>query len=207
MTWAGNLPDPYNIGGDNRIRMCHPLLSRPGNCLVMTFCLAFLTYSWAAGAPSDKLDEDGARFELIGSTTFRWMSIIKVYDARLHLGAGEPPTKVFADIPVRLQLTYHRGFTAAEIVQGGDTLLARNVKVETLAALRERLELINRAYRDVREGDSYTLTYAPGKGTTLRLNGSPLVTIPGQDFAAAYFRIWLGDDPISESMRDALLGR
>lgn len=173
----------------------------------MTFCLALHTYSWAAGAPSDKLDEDGARFELIGSTTFRWMSIIKVYDARLHLGAGEPPTKVFADIPVRLQLTYHRGFTAAEIVQGGDTLLARNVKAETLAALRERLELINRAYRDVREGDSYTLTYVPGKGTTLRLNGSPLVTIPGQDFAAAYFRIWLGDDPISESMRDALLGR
>ena len=31
--------------------------------------------------------------------------------ARLHLGAGEPSSKVFADIPVRLQLTYHRGFT------------------------------------------------------------------------------------------------
>ena len=170
-------------------------------------CLALLPYSWAAEAPSDKLDEDGARFELIGSTTFRWMSIIKVYDARLHLGAGEPPTKVFADIPVRLQLTYHRGFTAAEIIKGGDTLLARNVKAESLAALRDRLELINRAYRDVREGDSYSLTYVPGKGTTLRLNGSPLVTIPGHDFATAYFRIWLGDDPISESMRDALLGR
>lgn len=46
-------------------------------------CLALLPYSWAAEATSDKLDEDGARFELIGSTTFRWMSIIKVYDARL----------------------------------------------------------------------------------------------------------------------------
>ena len=170
-------------------------------------CLALLPYSWAAEAPSDKLDEDGARFELIGSTTFRWMSIVKVYDARLHLGTGEPPTKVFADIPVRLQLTYHRGFTAAEIIKGGDTLLARNVKAETLTALRERLELINRAYRDVREGDSYTLTYVPGKGTTLRLNGSPLVSIPGHDFAAAYFRIWLGDDPINKSMRDTLLGR
>jgi hypothetical protein len=135
------------------------------------------------------------------------MSIIKVYDARLHLGAGEPAAKLFADIPVRLQLTYHRGFTAAEIIKGGDTLLARNVKAEALSTLRERLELINRAYRDVREGDSYTLTYVPGKGTTLRLNGAPLVTIPGHDFAAAYFRIWLGDDPISESMRDALLGR
>ena len=175
--------------------------------LALVLCLVISPNARAIQGNPDELTEDGARFELIGTTTFRWMSVIKVYDARLHLGAGEPPTKVFADIPVRLQLTYHRGFTAAEIIKGGDTLLARNVKAETLVSLRERLELINRAYRDVREGDRYTLTYAPGKGTTLRLNGSPLVTIPGHDFAAAYFRIWLGDDPISESMRDALLGR
>lgn len=175
--------------------------------LALVLCVVISPDARAIQGNPDELTEDGARFVLVGATTFRWMSVIKVYDARLHLGAGEPSSKVFADIPVRLQLTYHRGFTAAEIVQGGDTLLARNVKAETLAALRERLELINRAYRDVREGDSYTLTYVPGKGTTLRLNGSPLVTIPGQDFAAAYFRIWLGDDPISESMRDALLGR
>ena len=190
-----------------RVASRHPSLQGLIKSFVLMVCLTANANANATPAHTGQLTEDGARFELIGSTTFRWMSVIKVYDARLHLGAGQPPTKVLADIPVRLQLTYHRGFTAAEIVQGGDTLLARNVKAETLAALRERLELINRAYRDVREGDSYTLTYVPGKGTTLRLNGSPLVTIAGQDFAAAYFRIWLGDDPISESMRDALLGR
>ena len=185
----------------------HTLLRDLFKRLTLALCLAILPTARASQAATDQLIEDGARFQLVGATTFRWMSIVKVYDARLHLGAGEPPTKVFADIPVRLQITYHRGFTAAEIIKGGDTLLARNVKAETLAAMRDRLELINRAYRDVREGDSYTLTYVPGKGTTLRLNGSPLVTIPGHDFATAYFRIWLGDDPISESMRDALLGR
>jgi hypothetical protein len=185
----------------------HTLFRDLFKSLTLVLCLAILPTARASQAATDQLTEDGARFELVGATTFRWMSIVKVYDARLHLGTGEPPTKVFADIPVRLQLTYHRGFTAAEIIKGGDTLLARNVKAETLTALRERLELVNRAYRDVREGDSYTLTYVPGKGTTLRLNGSPLVTIPGHDFATAYFRIWLGDDPISESMRDALLGR
>jgi hypothetical protein len=175
--------------------------------LALVLCVVISPDARAIQGNPDELSEDGARFVLVGATTFRWMSVIKVYDARLHLGAGEPSSKVFADIPVRLQLTYHRGFTAAEIIKGGDTLLARNVKADALVSLRERLELINRAYRDVREGDSYTLTYVPGKGTTLRLNGSPLVTVPGHDFAAAYFRIWLGDDPISKSMRDTLLGR
>lgn len=153
------------------------------------------------------LSEDGATFQRIGAKTFRWMSILKVYDASLHLGAGESPERVFADIPMRLHLVYHRGFTAAEIVKGGDTLLARNVDAATLTALRDRLERLNATYRDVKPGDSYTLTYVPGAGTTLRLNGSALITVPGHDFAAAYFRIWLGDKPINDSLRDALLGR
>jgi hypothetical protein len=153
------------------------------------------------------LEEDGVLFLQTGVKTFRWKSVLKVYDAALHLGAGESPRRIFADIPTRLHLGYHRGFAAAEIVKGGDALLARNVDAATLAALRERLGLINRTYRDVKAGDSYTLTYVPDRGTTLRLNGAPLVTIPGHDFAAAYFRIWLGDDPISPSLRDTLLDR
>lgn len=153
------------------------------------------------------LVEDGIRFAKVGATTFRWMSILKVYDAALHLGEGEPPTRIFADIPTRLHLAYHRSFTAAEIVKGGDALLARNVDASTREVLKERLDRINRAYRDVKAGDSYTLTYVPGRGTTLRLNGTPLDTIPGHDFAAAYFRIWFGESPISPSLRDTLLAR
>lgn len=135
------------------------------------------------------------------------MSVLKVYDATLHLGAGESSSRIFADIPTRLHLGYYRGFTAAEIIKAGDTLLASNVDAATIAKLRGRLDRINRAYRDVKPGDSYTLTYVPDRGTTLRLNGVPLDTIPGHDFAAAYFRIWLGDAPISTSLRDTLLGR
>jgi hypothetical protein len=176
----------------------------------VVFCLLGVLPSLHAARPAPvprSLVEDGVRFEQTGATTFRWMSVVKVYDAALHLGEGESPTRIFADIPTRLQLGYHRGFTAAEIIKGGDTLLARNVDAATLAALRERLDLLNRTYRDVKPGDSYTLTYVPDLGTTLRLNGAALLTIPGHDFAAAYFRIWLGDDPISTSLRDTLLAR
>ena len=185
-------------------------LTRPLSLFFVTvFFLGALAPSHAArlGPVPTSLVEDGVRFEQTGATTFRWMSVLKVYDAALHLGAGESPERIFADMPIRLHLGYHRAFTAAEIIKGGDTLLARNVDAATLAALRDRLGLINRTYRDVKAGDSYTLTYVPDRGTTLRLNGAPLVTIPGHDFAAAYFRIWLGDAPISPSLRDTLLGR
>lgn len=48
--------------------------------------------------------------------------------------------------------------------------------------------------------DRYSLTYMPGVGTELALNDNPLGVIDGADFAAAYFRIWLGDHPIDNVM-------
>jgi hypothetical protein len=163
--------------------------------------------AFAATFPPPKLTEDGIDFERLGQATFRWMRVVNVYDAALHIGAGHDRSKPLAGVPLRLEIHYRRAFTAAEIVKGGDALLERNVPAELLESLRPRLDLLNRAYRDVKSNDSYVLSYLPGKGTVLRLNGTELVTIEGEDFANAYFRIWLGDEPISTSLRDQLLGR
>ena len=56
-------------------------------------------------------------------------------------------------------------------------------------------------------GDRYSLTYIPGKGTTLSLNGVPKGTVDGADFAAALFSIWLGPNPIDSNFKQALLGK
>ncbi len=161
----------------------------------------------AATFPPPRLTEDGVEFERLGQATFRWMRVVNVYDAALHIGAGHDTSKPLSGAPLRLAIHYRRDFTAAEIAKGGDALLQRNVPTDTLEALRARLDRLNRAYRDVKSGDTYVLAYLPGKGTVLRLNGTDLVTIEGEDFANAYFRIWLGEDPISVSLRDQLLGR
>lgn len=152
------------------------------------------------------LEEDGARFERRAQSTFVWKSLLKVYDIALDLGAGQRHFDPIADVPMRLELRYHRSIKAADIIKGGDALLRRNVTAATLALLRPRVEELNRAYVNVGPGDAYTLTYVPGRGTTLRLNGTALATIPGHDFATAYFRIWLGPQPMCGKVRDALLG-
>jgi hypothetical protein len=54
-------------------------------------------------------------------------------------------------------------------------------------------------------GDRYALTYLPGVGTELSLNGRPLGTIPGEDFAAALFSIWLGPHPLDDDLKRTLL--
>lgn len=86
--------------------------------------------------------------------------------------------------------------------------MERNQTPAERARIQGRIDQINAAYKDVKPGDRYFLTYLPGRGTELALNGTPLIVIEGSDFAAAYFGIWLGREPIDDKLkRDLLKGR
>ena len=136
----------------------------------------------------------------------RYKLFIKAYVAALYLGDGAAPDDVLADVPKRLELSYFWSIRGADFGKAGDQILAQNVDAQTFVALRPRLDQINGWYRDVKPGDRYSLTYVPGAGTELALNGKQLGVVEGADFAAAYFRIWLGESPIDTRLRDQLLG-
>jgi hypothetical protein len=136
----------------------------------------------------------------------RYKVVIKAYVTALYVGEGAATDEVLADVPKRLELSYFWSISGADFGKAGDQILAENIDAQTLAALRPRLDRINEWYRDVKPGDRYSLTYVPGAGTELALNGNRLGVIEGADFAAAYFRIWLGDSPIDTRLRDQLLG-
>ncbi|MFN8545516.1 MAG: DUF2878 family protein [Candidatus Binatia bacterium] len=135
----------------------------------------------------------------------RYKVFIKAYVAALYLGDGAVADDVFADVPKRLELSYFWSIKGADFGRAGDEILKRNVDERTLTTLRPRLERINGWYRDVKPGDRYALTYLPGVGTQLALNGNEVGVIDGADFAKAYFRIWLGDEPIDARLRAQLL--
>lgn len=161
----------------------------------------------SSGSPMpEPMEEDGVRFVRVAHAPFRWKGWLAVYDVDMAVGPGTSREKPLDGGAVRLEFTYHRAFTAKEIIEGGNALLAKNVPPDELERLKPRLERLNRAYADVRPGDRYTLTHAPGRGLTLRLNSKPLVTVEGDDFAPRYLRIWLGQEPIHKGLRDRLLG-
>ena len=91
------------------------------------------------------------------------------------------------------------------ITDAAEDYFRNNFKAGQIETFRERLDAINKLYIDVKLGDRYALTYIPGTGCELALNGKPLGTIPGADFAAAYFGIWLGAGCAKPEFRDALL--
>jgi hypothetical protein len=168
---------------------------------------AVLTVGTAGAAEfSPTLRSGGDELALKSSGTAWFAGVFHVYDAALY---GERDANVreivSGGVPRCLVLDYKRTVTRDKIVTAAQKVLERQ-RVD-LAPLLERIERLHRAYRDVSAGDRYALCHAPGMDTRLTLNGETLATVPGDDFAAAYFGIWLREGAISDSLRDALLAR
>lgn len=142
---------------------------------------------------------------LRGAALLRWLKLVKVYVAALYLPERTKPSEALSDIPKRLEISYLVAIKGADFGPAAETILARNVSGAELKRLRSRIDRLNAAYRDIKPGDRYALTYQPGKGTELSFNGEPLVTIEGADFAAAYFSLWLGSKPLDDNLKTALL--
>ena len=142
---------------------------------------------------------------LTGAAVLKWALLFDVYAGAFYLPEGVVGDKWTDDVPKRLELSYFRNFKAEDFSSSSDKLLRDSLAAEDYQSLADRLQLFYRLFRDIKPGDRYSLTYRPETGTELRLNEEVLGVAPGADFAVAYFGIWVGSQPISESFRDRLL--
>ena len=189
-----------------------PLCHRRGR----VFYLLLLALNFMILSPANALTVENITFAdsttiggkpvpLRNAALLRYLKVIKAYVAALYLPEGVKAEAVLSDVPKRLELSYLVSIQGPDFDKGAAPVLARNQTSAELSRLQGRLDKLNAAYRDVKPGDRYSLTYLPGRETELALNGSPLIVIEGADFAAAYFGIWLGRDPIDEKLKRNLL--
>lgn len=188
----------------------------PGRIIVLLTMLALLVMAPSLAialtvenaAFAESIQAGPVTLPLRNAALLRYLKIIKAYVAALYLPEGVTPDRVLSDVPKRLELHYLVPIKGPDFGKGAEPTLKLNHTPAELAKLRDRIDRINAIYRDVRPGDRYALTYIPGRGTELSLNGSPLTVIEGADFAAAYFGIWLGRESIDDKLkRDLLKGR
>ena len=61
--------------------------------------------------------------------------------------------------------------------------------------------------KEAKKGMRITLDWLPAAGTQVTVDGKPAgAPIPGEDFYRALLRIWLGDKPVQDDLKKALLG-
>jgi hypothetical protein len=152
------------------------------------------------------IDIKDQRLHLKGAALLKYMIFIDAYAGALYLPAAQPAVEALDPVPKRLELSYFHAIDGEDFAEATRVKIRDNVSADEAQQLKPRIDQLAAMYRDVQPGDRYALTYVPGDGTRLSLNGNDLGAIPGDDFARAVFSIWLGTNPIDEKFRDRLLG-
>ena len=164
----------------------------------------------AADIGSVKFDQNyrvsATELELRGVGLLKYLGFIKAYAGALYLEEGAPIDEVLKDRAKRIEVEYLRNFKGEDFGPATVKMMEKNVDKETINRLRDKIDYHNSLYEDVKPGDRYALTYIPGRGTELALNGQPKGTIEGAEFATALFSIWIGDNPIDTSFKRQILG-
>jgi hypothetical protein len=122
-----------------------------------------------------------------------------IYDARLYVGDQRGLTG-FA-----LDLNYLRSLKGSDITKRTiDEMQRLGVGEADRSTWGKKLDGI---FPDVVSGSSLTAIHVPGRGTVFLYNGKPAGEIAGDDFAKAFFSIWLDPKTAAPKLRTALIGQ
>ena len=146
---------------------------------------------------------------VLNGAGIRTKVFFKVYVGALYLGEKK---SLAADVLAergakRVSLTLLRELSAQQVTEAFDEGIQANNSAATLAAMKPRIAQLLRLFADGKQGDAILLDYLPGVGTVVSLNGVVRgKPIAGEDFYRALLRIWLGDKPVDDELKRAMLG-
>ncbi|WP_404464482.1 chalcone isomerase family protein [Vreelandella aquamarina] len=173
---------------------------------------AFISTSAAADSVTERgerfervVEENGQRYTLLGSGVFRYM-IWTAYAGAYYQLEGEREPQPLNDVPRRLELAYFHEIAAEDFAEATEKTLNDSLTLFEFNQVKESMAQLNQQYRDVVPGDRYLLSW-DGDQLRLALNGETLYEDSSAEFASAMFGIWLGERPLGEDFRDALLGQ
>ena len=134
---------------------------------------------------------------------------ISVYAGALYLPQRQVGVGGLLSAPPANRVSMHFVYSKVSKRQLDETWregFENNLDATQLAAVAGRLDDFVDLFREMHAGDEVWLDYVPGRGTEVSINGQSRGMVPGGDFNAALLAVWLGHDPASESLKNALVG-
>jgi long-chain acyl-CoA synthetase len=162
----------------------------------------------AGVALPDKANVGGQDLVLNGAGV-RSRMVFKVYVGSLYVPAKtKTAADVYAKAPRRVQLNMLRDVTSDQMVDAlTEGLNQANSAAEAGAVKAQMAELaaILKSIGQLKEGNVLAFDFVDG-GTRVSLNGQAKGTIAGDAFNKALFNAWLGDKPVQDDLKKAMLG-
>jgi hypothetical protein len=146
---------------------------------------------------------------LLNGMGLRQKLFFNLYAGALYLESKSDDDSAIlrADAPKRLVLHFlYKEVNREKMVRSFRQGFKENTGAQ-MGELKPQISRLLDALEPMKKGDELSVTYVPGTGTTLALRGVDKLTIPGLDFAKAFFAIWLGPLPPTDDLKDGLLGK
>jgi len=181
--------------------------------LLLALSLPALAALEVAGVKFDDTARVGAGDTLINGAGMRKRAFFKVYAIALYL-----PQKHTAAADVlaakgakRMTIVTLRDLTAEQFVDALIEALKKNHEETALVALQPRIDQFRASMMSIvnaPEKSVVHLDWLPESGTRLSFNGAAKGSdIPGEDFYRALLKIWIGDKPAQDDLKEHLLGK
>ncbi len=181
--------------------------------LLLAISLPALAALEVAGVKFEDKVKVGAGDTVINGAGMRKRAFFKVYAIGLYLPqkAGTAAEVLAAKGPKRIAIVTLRDLTAEQFVDALIEALKKNhdeAAMKTLQARVDQFRATMLTIGNAPEKSVVNLDWLPDTGTRLSFNGSAKGSdIAGEDFYRALLRIWLGDNPAQDDLKEQLLGK
>jgi len=146
---------------------------------------------------------------MLNGAGIRSKFIFDIYVGALYLPAKSPDAKqiIHSPAPKRVSMYFVYGKIEKEkMTEAWNEAFSDALDKASLKALKARIDQFNRYFPDIVKGDKFVIDFVPGQGVAVSMNGGRKGVIAGNDFSQALLRIWLGDSPVDETLKDGMLG-
>jgi hypothetical protein len=181
--------------------------------LLLAFSLPAFAALDVAGVKFDDTAKVGAGDTVINGAGMRKRAFFKVYAIGLYLPqkAASAADAISAKGAKRIAIVTLRDLTAEQFVDALIDALKANHDETALKALQPKIDQFRStmlAIGNAPEKSVVNLDWLPDSGTRLTFNGATKGSdISGEDFYRALLRIWLGDKPAQDDLKEQLLGK
>jgi hypothetical protein len=153
----------------------------------------------------------GNRNLILNGAGVRRKYVFDVYVAALYLGEKKSRAETVLADPAekRIALYFLSEVNVQELLYIFKKGFENNHSAEQLKQMKlplRQFDDIFMAIGGLNQGDLVQLDYQPDLGTSVMVNGSTRGTISGAEFYRALLKIWLGDQPIQDKLKQKMLG-
>ena len=180
---------------------------------VAALCFNLAAAVDVAGVKFDDKVRVGTSDTVVNGAGLRKKVFVKVYAMALYLPEkrGDAESVLATKGAKRISINLLRDLSGQQFVEALQEGMANNHSEAEMVGLKDRLKQFSDtmlAVGEARTGTNVVIDWIPEGGTRLTVNGQAKgKDIAGEDFYKALLKIWLGNKPVQDDLKQALLGK